>query len=117
MIDEGWLQLTLPDKLTSRKQQYFTSDLGKQLLKIISSKHSSGIERTSLASSNIASLGYDRNRMILEVEFHDGAVYQYFDVPEKVDLELVNAPSHGAYFMHEVKEKFKYQKTLNCHKI
>jgi ATP-dependent DNA helicase RecG len=110
LIDAGWLQLTLPDKLTSREQQYFTTDLGKQLLKIITSPHRSGIEGTSLASSNIASVEYDGERMIMEIEFHDGAVYQFFDVPEKVYLGLVNAPSHGAYYLLEVKELFKNKK-------
>ena len=111
LIDAGWIKLTLPDKLTSRNQQYYTTDLGKQLLKTISLAHNSGMERTSLASSNIASAGYDRERMMMEIEFHDGKVYQYFDVPEKVYLELIDAPSHGAYFMHEVKDKYSFEKS------
>ncbi len=110
MIDAGWLQLTLPDKLTSRDQKYYTTDLGNQLLKVITSADNSGKVRTEVASSNIASVGYDKKKMVMEVEFHNGGIYQYFDVPEKVYLGLINAPSHGAYFMHEVKDKFSYEK-------
>jgi len=108
LIDAGWLQLTLPDKLTSRDQKYYTTDLGRQLLKVVSpaTQH----KRTPLASSNIASVGYDKQKMILEVEFHNGAIYQYFNVPEKVYTELINAPSHGAYFFNEVKDGFSYNK-------
>ena len=108
LIDAGWLQLTLPDKLTSRDQKYYTTDLGRQLLKVVSS--AAQHKRTPLASSNIASVGYDKQKMILEVEFHNGAIYQYFDVTEKVYHELINAPSHGAYFQYEVKDRFSYEK-------
>lgn len=110
LIDAGWLQLTLPDKLTSRDQQYYTTDLGKKLLKIILPGNKPAIERSPLASSNIASVGYDKERKILEVEFQHGGIYQYFDVSEKVYLELINAPSHGAYFYNEIREKFNYNK-------
>lgn len=110
MIDAGWLQLTLPDKLTSRDQQYYTTDLGKQLLKVITSADNSGMVRTQVASSNIASVGYDKESMVLEVEFHNGAVYQYFDVPEEVYIGLIKAPSHRAYFVFEVKDIYESQK-------
>lgn len=108
LIDAGWLQLTLPDKLTSRDQKYYTTNLGKQLLEMVSpaTQH----KRIPLASSNIASVGYDKEKRILEVEFQHGAIYQYFDVPEKVYTELINAPSHGAYFFNEVKDGFSYEK-------
>lgn len=109
LIEAEWLQLTLPDKLTSKDQQYFTTELGEKLLKIISSKTSSGIERIPLSSSNIASAGYDAERKILEVEFHHGAIYQYMDVPKEVFEGLISANSVGSYFMNEVKSKFDYQ--------
>ncbi|WP_117179044.1 KTSC domain-containing protein [Mariniflexile rhizosphaerae] len=32
----------------------------------------------------MASVGYDKEARILEIEFHNGAVYQYFDVSENV---------------------------------
>lgn len=110
LIGAGWLQLTLPDKLTSKDQQYYTTDLGKQLLKLITSADSSEMERMQLASSNIASVAYDKEKMALEVEFHNGTIYRYLDVPEKVYVGLLNAPSHGAYLMHEVKGKFRREK-------
>ncbi len=110
LIDLGWLYFTIPDKLTSRDQKYYTTDLGGKLLAIISADSNSGIKRIPVASSNIASVGYDKEARILEIEFHHGAIYQYVDVPEKVYDELMSSPSQGAYFMHELKDKFKYQK-------
>lgn len=110
LIDLGWLYFTIPNKLTSRDQKYYTTDLGKKLLTIVSEDHNSGIKRIPVASSNIASIGYDKEAQILEVEFHHGAIYRYIDVPEKVYEELMSSPSQGAYFMNELKDKFKYQK-------
>ncbi|WP_445957700.1 KTSC domain-containing protein [Yeosuana sp.] len=110
LIDLGWLYFTIPNKLTSRDQKYYTTDLGEKLLTIVSGDHNSGIKRIPVASSNIASIGYDKKAHILEIEFHHGAIYQYVDVPEKVYEELMSSPSQGAYFMNELKGKFKYQK-------
>ena len=67
------------------------------------------IERTQVASSNIASVGYDKEARILEKEFHHGAVYQHFDVPEKVYEELMSSSAIGSYFINEIKSKFNYQ--------
>lgn len=35
------------------------------------------MEREPVVSSNIASIGYDENNNILEVEFNNGNVYEY----------------------------------------
>lgn len=109
LIDLGWLYFTIPNKLTSRDQKYYTTDLGKKLLTIISADSNSGIKRIPVASSNIAAVGYDKEAHILEIEFHHGAIYQYVDVPEKVYEELMGSPSQGAYYMNEIKSKFKFQ--------
>ncbi|MEB2787273.1 KTSC domain-containing protein [Algoriphagus persicinus] len=106
LIDLGWLYFTIPNKLTSRDQKYFTTDLGKKLLVLISADSNSEIKRIPVASSNIAAVGYDKKAHILEIEFHHGAIYQYADVPEKVYEELMNSPSQGAYFMNEIKDKY-----------
>lgn len=109
LIDFGWLYFTIPNKLTSKDQKYYTTDLGKKLLTIISADSKSEIKRIPIASSNIAAVGYDKEAHILEIEFHHGAIYQYVDVPEKVYEELMSSPSHGAYFMNEIKSKFRFQ--------
>ena len=40
------------------------------------------MERQYVSSSNIASIGYDPDNQVLEIEFLSGAVYQYYDVPQ-----------------------------------
>ena len=100
----------MPDKPTSKNQKYYTTDLGKKVLAIISEDSIMGIKRIPVDSSNIAAVGYDKEAHILEIEFHHGAVYQYFDVPENVYEELMSSAAKGSYFMNEVKEKYNYNK-------
>ena len=107
LIEAGWLHFTLPDKPRSKNQQYYTTDLGKKLLAIISADQNSEIKRIPVVSSNIAAVGYDKESCILEIEFHHGAICQYRAVPEKVYEELMNSPSQGAYFLNEIKNRFE----------
>jgi WD40 repeat protein len=69
------------------------------------------IKRASVESSNIASIGYSMEDRILEVEFHGGSVYQYYEVPVDVYIELMNSNSHGIYFDAYVKKAaYRYSK-------
>ena len=110
LIEMSWLQQTIPDKPRSKNQQYYTTDLGKKLLNIVSIDSNSGIKRIPVTSSNIAAVGYDVKKMLLEIEFHHGAVYQYFDVPKRVYEELMSSKAKGSYFMNEIKAKYNYNK-------
>lgn len=62
------------------------------------------MERTPVQSSNLASVGYDRDSSTLEVEFLNGSVYQYFAVPESIFEGILNAPSKGSFLNHYVKK-------------
>lgn len=62
------------------------------------------MEREPVSSTNLVSVGYDPLTRILEVEFHGGGVYQYFDVPVERYEELMSASSHGSYFNRFIKE-------------
>ena len=66
------------------------------------------MERIQVISSNVAEVGYDESRAVLEIVFHSGPVYQYFDVPKIVFTELVNAESIGKYFNKKVKQNYRY---------
>jgi hypothetical protein len=46
------------------------------------------MNRISVNSSDLASVGYDPNTSMLEVAFRSGGVYQYFNVPERHFLAL-----------------------------
>ncbi|HLP90779.1 MAG TPA: KTSC domain-containing protein [Nostocaceae cyanobacterium] len=69
------------------------------------------MQRTTVSSSNIASIGYDAENRILEVEFLNSSVYQYFNIPQSLYQGLMSASSHGSYFDAYIKKGgFTYQK-------
>ena len=62
-----------------------------------------------MTSSNIASIGYDVTSQILEIEFLNGTIYQYYDVPEILFEGLMSADSHGKYLNEYIKKGgFRY---------
>lgn len=65
------------------------------------------MERRPVSSSNIKSVGYDRERKVLEVEFHSGAVHQYEGVPEDLPEKMVSSESVGRFFNQHVKGRFQ----------
>lgn len=71
-------------------------------------KRNDKMERQNVSSSNISSIGYDDVQQILEVEFHGGRVYHYYDVPMYVYEELMDASSHGTYLSANVKGNYQY---------
>lgn len=62
------------------------------------------MERQSVSSSNIASIGYEEASGTLEVEFLSGSIYRYFGVPAGVHAGLMAASSHGSYFNANIKQ-------------
>ena len=62
------------------------------------------MERKRVSSSNLSSVGYDDTNEILEIEFNNGGIYQYFDVPSSIYEALMNASSHGTYFDRNIKK-------------
>lgn len=67
------------------------------------------MERQSLESEALSSVGYDPARRVLEVEFTSGRVYQYFDVPQHEVQRLLQAESRGAYFSDRVRDRYRYE--------
>ena len=62
------------------------------------------MHRVSVSSSNLRSVGYDPVTLTLEVEFLDGSVYNYANVPAAVYSGLMSAASHGSYFDAVIKK-------------
>jgi hypothetical protein len=68
------------------------------------------MNRTPVQSSNVASVGYDSDTLTLEVEFTNGSVYQYFDVPEVEYQNLIGAASIGSCLNQNIKNNYRYVK-------
>ena len=60
------------------------------------------MKRTAVDSSMMASVGYDRARKTLEIEFQTGDIYEYLDVPRDVFRGLLDAGSKGRFFHAEI---------------
>lgn len=68
------------------------------------------MNRIPIQSSNLAEVGYDTDSMMLEVLFHNGTVYQFFDVPEALYLEMMQSDSKGKFFNTQIKNSFRFAK-------
>ncbi len=68
------------------------------------------MQRQSVQSSNLNSLGYDAISQTLEIAFNSGGIYQYYGVPLSVYQGLMAATSHGQYFHAYIKDVYRYVK-------
>ncbi len=62
------------------------------------------MEMIPVTSSNLASVGYDEDSLTLRVEFLNGTLYDYYNVPKEVFLDLLNATSKGQFFNQNIKK-------------
>ena len=68
------------------------------------------MERVPVMSSNLKSVGYDRESQILEIEFLNGAIYQYYGVSPTTYSGLMEAPSHGKFVHSHIKGVYRHQR-------
>jgi len=64
------------------------------------------MDRKSIGSSMIRSIGYDADNSTLEIEFNSGSVWQYFDFPESLWYEFESSESQGTFFHREIKNQY-----------
>ena len=77
----------------------------------------SAIPHRAITSSLLASVGYRPDTETLEVRFHSGAVYQYFNVPAFIYHGLLGATSCGRFFNQHIRHHFPYKHTASPHPI
>src|SRR5881397_1812070 len=63
----------------------------------------SRIPRQRVESSAIAAVGYSRRRHILEIQFVNGAIYRYLDVPAAVHRDLMSAESKARFYDSDIR--------------
>ncbi|MGK7890822.1 MAG: KTSC domain-containing protein [Leptolyngbyaceae cyanobacterium] len=68
------------------------------------------IPRQPVKSTMARSLGYDRDRALLQVEFQSGAVYQYEGVDEETWDEFRTSDSTGTFFNQAIKGNYHFQR-------
>lgn len=69
------------------------------------------MKREPVKSSNLASVGYDSSDSLLEIEFRDGRIYQFFKIPLNIYKSLMKADSKGSYFYQNIRMgRYTYKK-------
>ena len=68
------------------------------------------MNREFVQSSNLKSVGYNRETNILEIEFQNGGIYQYYNVPFEIYQGLMSASSKGQYHAYHIKNVYRYKK-------
>jgi hypothetical protein len=64
------------------------------------------MRRVRVQSSSIASVGYDGAANVLELEYRNGKVYRYLNVPAAAHRLLLQAPSIGDFVNSVIKPRF-----------
>ena len=65
---------------------------------------------TQVESSNLKAVSYDAENRELYVWFLGGGIYVYYDVPPERYAGLIEAPSHGSYFVEHIRNTYRYRK-------
>ena len=68
------------------------------------------MELILVKSSNLNSVWYDAINSSLDIKFHEGHFYKYFNVPLNIYNGLMVAMSHGKYFDQHIKEHCRFIK-------
>lgn len=58
-----------------------------------------------VVSSNIASVGFDKEKNRLCIQFQNGKCYEYTGVPQEIYVDLMTAESHGKVFNKLIRNK------------
>jgi len=75
------------------------------------------MDREVVVSASIRAIGYDEDTSVLEIEFCDSSVYQFFDVPVEVHDGIINSLGFDhdktdlKYFNENIRGKYQ-QKTI-----
>ena len=63
---------------------------------------------TLVESTTLATVAYDADRQLLQIEFRDRTTYRYRRVPADVHAGLLHAPSKGSYFNRVIRGQFMF---------
>ena len=70
------------------------------------------MNRVSVESDMMRSVGHNASTAILEVEFCNGSIYEYADVPRHHYVALLAAASKGRFFNASVRGVFSFRRII-----
>ena len=68
------------------------------------------MNRITVESRIVATVGYDDPSSTMELEFVDGGVYRYFVVPRSVFDDLLAADSIGRFFHEYIRGVYPFER-------
>jgi hypothetical protein len=71
--------------------------------------YDTAIRRHHVKSTAVRTMGYDENEWVLQVEFSNGKLYNYFRVPPHEYRSLLEAGSKGEYVNRQIKPYYEYE--------
>jgi hypothetical protein len=77
---------------------------------ILSEKIEGKTISVSIQSSNLKLATYDTESKLLEIQFNNGGIYQYENVPWEVFTKFRMAESQGKFFNQHIGKVYKYKK-------
>lgn len=102
-VAQRWLQSRVPESYERIAAAWRAQSPGwtvvRVLRKPLAPEEIAKMDREPVTSSTVVSVGYEPTTETLEVEFKNGGVYQYYNVPEPVYQQFVAAESLGK-FLH-----------------
>jgi hypothetical protein len=66
--------------------------------------------RDPVASTNVASVGYDEATQTLEIEFTNGSVYQYYNVEIGLFEQFMQSGSKGQFLNTYIRRSYPYSR-------
>jgi hypothetical protein len=72
------------------------------------------MQRVFVESTTLSSAGHDAPSTVLELQFRNGAIYQYFLVPRRIYSDLLRAQSKGAYFNQNIRARYPFQRVQDA---
>jgi curved DNA-binding protein CbpA len=67
------------------------------------------LEEYTLTTTTSNIFDFEYKGGVLSVTFHDGSVYEYFDVPKAIYVKLINADSPGRFARRHIFNEFVYR--------
>jgi len=68
------------------------------------------MQRQKCEFIDATSIAFDKRKRVLEVEFHNGTIYQFFDVLPEVVEALLKKASPGTNLLFHLKGKYRFSR-------
>ncbi len=81
------------------------------LVSIAPETHNQSFAEYTITTTTSMIVDFDYQSQVLKVNFADGSVYEYFDVPKAVYIKLINADSPGRFARRHIYNNFVYRST------